>query len=124
MRLHARINKSMTKVTRSIIVDSHAHIFPPLGGPSGFASRRGHARYLQHQMSGHHMPIRRTADNAIVPGQTLIEGDGITLDGLTDVDFPAFRRRLWAYLQRRGYSPSVARRAILRLWDSQQPPQA
>ena len=41
---------------------------------------------------------------------------------LADADFPTFKRRLWAYLQRRGYSPSVVRRAILQLWDRQHPP--
>jgi predicted TIM-barrel fold metal-dependent hydrolase len=82
-----------------VIVDSHAHIFPPLGGPSGFASRRDHTRYLQHQMAGHHMPTRRTADNAITSGETLLKGDGITLDGLTDVDFRGggFGRLAWIF---------------------------
>jgi len=82
-----------------VIVDSHAHIFPPLGGPSGFASRRDHTRYLQHQMAGHHMPTRRAADNAITSGETLLEGDGITLDGLTDVDFRGggFGRLAWIF---------------------------
>ena len=68
-----------------MIVDSHAHIFPPLGGPSGFASKRGHTRYLQHQMAGHHMPTQRTADNTITSRQKLIEGDGTTLKDLTDI---------------------------------------
>jgi regulatory protein len=34
-----------------------------------------------------------------------------------DAEFPAFRRRLWGYLQRRGFSQSVARRTIDRLWN-------
>ena len=32
-------------------------------------------------------------------------------------DFATFRRRLWGYLQRRGFSGSVTRHAIDRLWD-------
>ena len=32
-------------------------------------------------------------------------------------DFPLFRRKLWGYLQRRGFSGSVTRRIISRLWD-------
>ena len=43
------------------------------------------------------MPARRTADNVVVTEQTLIAGDGITLDGLTDVDFRGggFGRLTW-----------------------------
>ncbi|MCI0441190.1 MAG: recombination regulator RecX [Chloroflexi bacterium] len=35
---------------------------------------------------------------------------------LYDADYSAFSRRMWAYLQRRGYSASVARRTVARLW--------
>lgn len=68
-----------------MIVDSHAHIFPPLGGPSGFAPRRDHTRYLQHQMAGHHMPTRRAADNAITSGETL----------LVELLIPIFQGAIW-----------------------------
>jgi regulatory protein len=33
------------------------------------------------------------------------------------VDLPAFRRRLWGYLRRRGFGDSVCRRTIERIWD-------
>ena len=35
---------------------------------------------------------------------------------LAQGELPTFRRRLWGYLRRRGYSPSVSRRTINRLW--------
>ena len=39
---------------------------------------------------------------------------------LDQADFPTFRRRLWGYLQRRGFSHSVTRQTIARLWDERQ----
>jgi len=36
---------------------------------------------------------------------------------LSKVDLPTFRRRLWAYLSRRGYPSSVARSTIDRIWN-------
>ena len=32
----------------AMIIDSHAHAFPPMGGPSGFVSSERHAMYTQH----------------------------------------------------------------------------
>ena len=37
---------------------------------------------------------------------------------LGQADFGAFRSRLWGHLRRRGYSASVARQTIDRLWES------
>ena len=36
---------------------------------------------------------------------------------LIDADFATFRRKLWGYLLRRGFSSSLARDTIARLWD-------
>ncbi len=36
-------------------------------------------------------------------------------------DHATFQRRLWGYLQRRGYSSSVTRRAVEKLWDDTRP---
>ena len=36
---------------------------------------------------------------------------------LIDADFATFRRKLWGYLLRRGFSQSLARNTIDRLWD-------
>ena len=38
---------------------------------------------------------------------------------LQRADFSTFRRGLWGYLRRRGFSGSVARHTIARLWDEQ-----
>ena len=70
-----------------MIVDSHAHAFPPLGGPSGFSSRRRHALFTQHLMAFHPQPERRLDDSSITGAQTLYYGEGVTLEGLPDVDF-------------------------------------
>ena len=43
---------------------------------------------------------------------------GLKLAGkLEEADIRIFHRRLWGYLQRRGFSDSVSRRTINRLWD-------
>ena len=36
---------------------------------------------------------------------------------LSEQGFDTFRRRLWGYLKRRGFSDSISRHAIGRLWD-------
>ena len=36
-------------------------------------------------------------------------------------DYPAFRRRLWGHLHRRGFRPSIARPTIARIWDELHP---
>ena len=80
-----------------MIVDSHAHAFPPMGGPAGHRSTRGHARYLQQMLASHHQPVRRADDGSIVRGRTLAHVDNPTLDDLTEVDFrgDAYGRFAW-----------------------------
>ena len=70
-----------------MIVDSHAHVFPPMGGPSGHRTAREHMRYAQHMLMLHHQPVRRADDGSAVSRQTLYDGRDVSLDGLTDVDF-------------------------------------
>jgi regulatory protein len=41
-------------------------------------------------------------------------------EGLRRQGFTVFRRRLWGYLRRRGFSPSVTLRTIRRLWQEDQ----
>lgn len=36
---------------------------------------------------------------------------------LPDADYTIFRRRLWGYLNRRGFSQSIVRRTVGRLWE-------
>ncbi|MDA0988099.1 MAG: regulatory protein RecX [Chloroflexi bacterium] len=38
-------------------------------------------------------------------------------NSLADADYTTFRRRLWGYLQRRGFSQSIVRRTVGRLWE-------
>ncbi|MHB8731467.1 MAG: amidohydrolase family protein [bacterium] len=49
-----------------VIVDSHAHIFPPLDEPSGYADVETHRLYLQNGMVGHPQPYRRADTGRIV----------------------------------------------------------
>ena len=45
---------------------------------------------------------------------------------LGQADFVNFRRKLWAYLQRRGFSSAISRRTVARLWQEEEairPPQ-
>ena len=69
-----------------MIVDSHAHAFPPMGGPSRHRSTREHMRYVQHLVKFHHQPVRRVADNSIYTGQTLYDGVDESMEGLVDVN--------------------------------------
>jgi regulatory protein len=38
-------------------------------------------------------------------------------NSLADVGYTTFRRRLWGYLQRRGFGQSIVRRMVSRLWE-------
>jgi len=46
-----------------MIVDAHAHIFPPLGGASGFSTEAEHRLYLELYIATHPQPTRRLADH-------------------------------------------------------------
>ena len=70
-----------------MIVDSHGHIFPPMGGASGHPSAQEHLRYVQHTIMTHHQPVRRVSDNMIMTGQTLFDDKDAALDAMYDVDF-------------------------------------
>lgn len=56
-----------------MIIDCHAHIFPFLGGPSGYPSVQEHLRVLQLYMVGHSQPVRRLRDHSIVEEETLAD---------------------------------------------------
>jgi predicted TIM-barrel fold metal-dependent hydrolase len=72
-----------------VIVDSHLHIFPFLGGACGFPSRAAHLEYLQFYMVGHGQPVRRLADHSVVENGNLAlyEVSRESSAGLADVDF-------------------------------------
>jgi len=56
-----------------MIIDAHAHIFPYLGGASGFDSVSTHLVYFQRIVGGALPPseVRRVADNSVVEDQAL-----------------------------------------------------
>ena len=69
------------------VVDSHVHIFPYLGGTSGFASAAEHRQFLQLYMATHGEPVRRLRDHRQVHEQTLHDGRLDSPSSLRDVDF-------------------------------------
>ena len=70
-----------------MIIDSHAHIFPPMDGASGHATRREHLRYVQHTMMTHHQPVRRLDTGEMVTKQKLYDGVDVAIDAQYDRDF-------------------------------------
>ncbi len=70
-----------------MLVDSHAHAFPPMGGRSGFKTTYEHMRYCQNMLVNHHQPSRRMEDNTIINHQTLYDGTDVSMTGLTKVNF-------------------------------------
>ncbi len=70
-----------------MIVDSHMHIFPFLGGPCGFPSAADHLRFLQLYISNHGNPVRRLRDHAFVEGHRPISGPPVSPDRLIDANF-------------------------------------
>lgn len=71
------------------VIDSHAHFFPFLGGPSGFPTVDEHLAYIQWALRRHVQPVHRSRDNVIMQQQSLVEGDERGRSSLTEVDFRA-----------------------------------
>lgn len=71
----------------ALVVDSHVHIFPYLGGASGFASEMEHRQFQQLYMATHGEPVRRLQDHAEVREQTLHDGRLTDPSSLREVDF-------------------------------------
>jgi predicted TIM-barrel fold metal-dependent hydrolase len=69
------------------VVDSHIHIFPYLGGASGFASETEHRQFLQLYMATHGEPVRRLRDHFQISHQTLHDGRLDSLSSLCNVNF-------------------------------------
>lgn len=72
-----------------MLVDSHMHVFPPMGGPAGHDSVHEHMRYLQHMMANHHQPVHRVGDGSVTTLRTLSKSPDPDLEGLHDVNFRA-----------------------------------
>lgn len=60
-----------------MIIDAHAHIFPPLAGACGFPSVADHLRFVQFYIGTHGEPVRRLRDHAIVPEAEAALHDGV-----------------------------------------------
>jgi predicted TIM-barrel fold metal-dependent hydrolase len=95
------------------VVDSHVHIFPHLGGASGFGSEAQHRQFLQLYMATHGEPVRRLSDHVTIREQTLHDGRLDNPSSLNAVNFRVgrFGRFEWTaneidlYLQ--FFSPSL-----------------
>ncbi len=73
-----------------MIIDSHAHIFPYLGGRAGYDSVSDHLDACQRGMHEHLVqPVRRRRDNEPVQEETLWDPQDPTLEGKYEVDFRA-----------------------------------
>jgi predicted TIM-barrel fold metal-dependent hydrolase len=81
-----RTNDAASRQQAPMIVDAHAHIFPPLAGACGFATVEEHRRVLQLYVATHGEPVYRLRDNAIVPeaASILSSGELDSLDCLND----------------------------------------
>ena len=71
-----------------MVIDSHAHIFPYLGGQVGYASVGEHLAICQRAMHEHLVqPARRASDNSIVDNKALWDPNDPSLAGRYDVQF-------------------------------------
>lgn len=71
-----------------LIIDSHAHIFPYLGGKSGYNSVSEHLTICQRAMHEHFaQPVRRAKDNSIIQEKMLWDPADPSLKGKYDVSF-------------------------------------
>lgn len=81
-----------------MIIDSHAHVFPPMRGESGHKTPEEHMQYVQHMLMFHHQPIRRVDDNSIYKGPNpFFKGEDFSINSLTDIDYRGggFGRFVW-----------------------------
>lgn len=80
-----------------MIIDSHVHTFPYMGGASGYASPEEHLRRIQRTMYGSiNRPVRKR-DGAMVVEQTLWNGKDPGPEGQREVSFRVgkFGRMEW-----------------------------
>ena len=72
-----------------MIIDSHAHIFPPMSGASGHSSDAEHMIYIQHMLMFNGQPVRDTESGEILNEQSLVTPGGFSFDYLSDVNIYA-----------------------------------
>lgn len=71
----------------NMLIDSHIHTFPYMGGPSGFSSATEHLRRIQRVVYSSYNPHSRKRDHSPVGKQTLWDGKNLGGDGLLEVNF-------------------------------------
>jgi predicted TIM-barrel fold metal-dependent hydrolase len=69
------------------IIDIHYHVFPFLGGASGFGSPSEHLRYLQMYIHNHVQPVHRLSDDAVIDEATTGAATLTGPDDLWNVNF-------------------------------------
>ena len=81
------------------IIDSHVHVFPPLGEASGFPSVADHRMHLQRSAYSPVQPVRKKRDRSIVTNQTLWDRVHPGPEGLLPVNFRSagFGKLEWTY---------------------------
>jgi predicted TIM-barrel fold metal-dependent hydrolase len=82
-----------------VLIDCHAHIFPYLGGASGYDSVRTHLDHIQKATCTPNQLVRRKRDGAVVEQRTLWDGVDPGPGGLNEVNFRVapFGRVEWTY---------------------------
>jgi predicted TIM-barrel fold metal-dependent hydrolase len=70
-----------------MLIDTHAHTFPYMGGPSGFRSSDEHLRRIQRVVYSSYNPPLHKSDNSPITKQTLWDGINRGGDGLLSVNF-------------------------------------
>jgi predicted TIM-barrel fold metal-dependent hydrolase len=82
-----------------MIIDTHAHAFPPLAMPTGRDSHAWHMKFLQHHLLFHFQGVRRKRDHKAVQIQTLFDGVNDGLSGMYEVNLRpgTFGRVEWTY---------------------------
>jgi len=132
-RSESEVRKRLTRGFPPEIVDSVIEdmVERGLAGDSGFAELWADSRSRLNPRSA--SAIRRelvskgvSRDLAEHAVRDVDDGDAAYAAGtkharrMSDADFHTFRGRLWGYLRRRGFSSSVSRATIDRLWDERQ----
>ncbi|MBN19405.1 MAG: hypothetical protein CL758_08040 [Chloroflexi bacterium] len=72
-----------------MIIDSHAHIFPPMSQASGHNSIDEHMKFIQHMLMFNGQPVRNTKSGQFLNEQSLVNPGGFSFDYLSDVNIYA-----------------------------------
>ena len=75
------------KTGKTMIIDSHAYVFPPGDEPAGHASTEEHLAWIQAAHAGHHQPAWRIRDRAAASSKPLAPEGFKILSDLPEVNF-------------------------------------